>query len=104
MDSNQFGELAQATFVQRALAQGLRVAEPFGNDDPFDYLAGPGKRFWRVQVEGSRAALHNNTYQVNIGHQTGVLPERRGIPYTAEEIDLVAAWAGGRGFLVPDTH
>jgi len=89
---NHFGELAQATMVQRAMAHGLRVADPFGNNDPFDYLVGTAQRFWRVQVKGSRSALYNNTYQVNVGHQTGQLPDRRAIPYTAEEIDFLAVW------------
>jgi len=84
------GEIAQAIFVQHAMKQGLRVADPIGDSDPYDYLVGDGVRFWRTQVKSSSTQLPNDTYQVCVSKLTGYGRSRHFVPYSPSEIDVFA--------------
>lgn len=92
----RFGEVAEAGFQHQGLAHGLSVAEPYGESDPFDFLAGKGRRFWRVQVKSTGTAPICKVYRVNSGRrQSGGrrAPGKR-IPYTSAEVDFIAAYLG----------
>ncbi len=88
--------MAEAAFLHFALAHGLRVAKPHGDSDPYDFLAGNGSHFWRVQVKSCACLLANLMYQVGIGRHLGAPPSRRVIPYMPSEVDFIAI------FLIPE--
>ena len=80
------GELAEIHFLLAAASQGLIVAKPWGDNQPFDFLVGRDGRFLRVQVKSTTRRLGASRYSVNCSR-----PARRG-PYTAWEIDILAAY------------
>ena len=84
------GELAEAMFTQRALAQGLTVAKLYGDSEHYDQVVGNGSRFWRMQVKSTFVRPPSGVYQVGVGRQTGFGPSRHLIPYSASEIDAFA--------------
>ena len=83
--SKSRGELAEIRFMLAAAARGFVVAKPWGDNLPFDFLVGRGKRFYRVQVKLS-SARHCRGFQVNCRRSQG---RRR---YTARDIDFLVAY------------
>jgi PD-(D/E)XK endonuclease len=83
----QQGELGEAAFVYKAVSLGFVVAKPHGDMHRYDFIVESGNGLWRVQVKAC-ATLKNGLYQANTClKRAGVL-----IPYTASEIDFVAAY------------
>ncbi len=80
------GELAEIHFLLAAASQGLIVAKPWGDNQPFDFLVGRDGRFLRVQVKSTTTRLGASRYLINCDR-----PARRG-PYTAREIDVLVAY------------
>jgi len=78
------GEVAESAFLHKAVQLGFGVAQPWGESDRYDFILDSGTRLWRVQIKSahSRAAAG---YRI---HCSG----RSGVPYTAEEIDVIVAY------------
>jgi PD-(D/E)XK endonuclease len=51
----QFGEIAEAEFIAKAVGLGFVVAKPWGDSEPYDFIVNPKKSFifWRVQVKSA---------------------------------------------------
>lgn len=83
------GEVSQAAFLLKARTMGYKVAIPWGDSEPFDFVvwAGEGATMYRVQVKGT-GRLYRRGYEVQPVHSTRRRGKRR---YTAKEIDVVAA-------------
>ena len=79
------GELAEIRFLLAGALHDLIIAKPWGDNLPFDHLAGRGKRFHRVQVK-STSTVHCRGYHISC-FRPG---DRK--PYTAAEIDVLAAY------------
>jgi hypothetical protein len=79
------GELAEIRFLLTAASSGLVVAKPWGDNLPFDFLAGLGKRFYRVQVKLS-SVRHCRGFHVSCFRPV----DRKA--YTARETDFIAAY------------
>ncbi len=82
------GELAEVVFLCVAMARGLVVAKPWGDNLPFDFLVGPGgksKRYYRVQVKVS-AAKDFHAYAIKSFHRGAHTA------YTPAEIDFIAGY------------
>ena len=47
------GELAEALFVSKAISLGFAVSKPWGDSEPFDFIASYRRRMSRVQVRSS---------------------------------------------------
>jgi PD-(D/E)XK endonuclease len=79
------GELTEIRFLLAASSRGLIVAKPWGENLPFDFLVGRGKRWYRVQVKLS-AARHWRGFHISSRRADG---RRR---YTARDIDFLVAY------------
>ena len=67
----RFGLIGQADFVPRCLLNGLLVAEPYGDVEPFDSLVGKLRPFWRVQIKACGSLSPHGMYYVGGSHRTG---------------------------------
>ena len=84
MTRKQRGEMAEAAFMARATALGLRVAKPWG-EMRYDLIVDNGSKLLRVQVKSAHRA----------GPYGGYLIQAHGCStraYNANEIDLLAAY------------
>ena len=79
------GELAEIRFMLAAAARGFVVAKPWGDNLPFDFLVGSGKRWYRVQVKLS-SSRHWRGFHVSCRRHN---LRRR---YTARQIDFLVAY------------
>jgi hypothetical protein len=80
------GELAEAQFVPVAIHRGFRVAKPFGDSAPYDFLVEKNGVTTRVQVKATGRRIAHGWFQ---------LATRRGVRkryYSAREIDFVVAY------------
>ncbi len=83
------GELVELRFMARAAALGLRVAKPWGDSAPYDFLVEYGGIVYRVQVKSTRFRAARCRGFVCV-------TRRGGKPYTPKEVDFIAA------YVVPD--
>lgn len=83
----QLGEAAEAQFLAVAISLGLVVAKLWGDSRPFDFYASGGnnRRPYRIQVKATTCRWKRG-FKFNCFH-TG-----KQQPYTAREIDFVAAY------------
>jgi len=79
------GELVEIRFLLEAAARGLVVAKPWGDNLPYDFVVGHGRRWFRVQVK-STAARHCRGYHVCCFRPAGHRAYRR------SELDFLAAY------------
>src|SRR5205807_1544095 len=49
----RLGEVAEAAFLAKASDLGFRVAKPWGDSDPYDFIVETGGRLWKVQVKSA---------------------------------------------------
>ncbi len=79
------GELVEIRFLLEATSHGLEVSKPWGDNLPYDFLAGRKGRYHRVQVKSS-ATRHCRGYHVSCfrpaGHRS----------YRPDEVDFLAAY------------
>ncbi len=85
-DLKRQGELVELLFLYRAAALGLLVSKPYGDSAKYDFLVDAAGHLTRVQVK-SVSTAHRGAYRVSSG--SGL---RSKIPYTAADIDLLAAY------------
>ena len=84
----QWGEIAEAEFIAKAVGQGFVVAKPWGDSEPYDFIVNPKKSFifWRVQVKSAHV----------IGADGGCsfrAHDHLQRSYSAENIDALVAYA-----------
>ncbi|HZW97192.1 MAG TPA: group I intron-associated PD-(D/E)XK endonuclease [Candidatus Eremiobacteraceae bacterium] len=77
------GEAAEAAFLARATVLGFSICVPWGESERYDCAIDSQPGFLRVQVK-SATACSRSRYVVKGGGN--------GQPYTAEEIDFLAAY------------
>ena len=80
------GEWAEVSFTARAMGKGLRVAKPYGDSAPYDFIVEAGSRFLRIQVK-SVSVETKKAYRVSTGRGFHAK-----LGYTAGEVDFFAAW------------
>ena len=80
------GELAELAFMRKAASLGFAVAKPWGESDRYDVIVRSGRLLWRVQVKSVAAT---NPYRQH--YRIGVVDRWR-FPYTADQIDFLAAY------------
>lgn len=65
------GDVAEARFLHEALKRGYSVSDPFGDDDPYDFIIDNGKKLFKIQVKSTttsrkdafKTGLRNPPYQ-----------------------------------------
>lgn len=81
----QRGEMAEAAFLAKASAMGFRVAKPWGDSDPYDFIVQTGGKMWRVQVKSAHVAGQDGCYSFR-AH------DHAGRAYGEDEIDALVAY------------
>jgi hypothetical protein len=84
--SKRRGELAELTFLLKAASLGFAVANPYG-DGGYDFIVDSGTRLFRVPVK-SASRLWQGAYFITTQRCCNGVA----IPYTAAEIDFLAAY------------
>jgi hypothetical protein len=87
--SKALGELAELAFTYKAASLGFGVARPLGDNEAFDVILNAGHRLWRVQVKSTYHLSKNGDYSFH-ALRAPVRGRRRN--YTADSIDVLAAW------------
>ena len=80
------GEEVEVRFLLKALTLGLAVAQPYGDNVPYDFLVDNGRRILRVQVK-SVTSFDLSSYRLSTARGG-----RRKSPYSPRQIDLLAAY------------
>ena len=90
------GELAEIRFLLEAAARGLVVTKPWGDNLPYDFVVGRGRRWSRVQVK-SASTRHSRGYHVSCFRPAGHRA------YRADELDFLAAYVVPEGtwYVIP---
>ena len=86
-DTKHIGNLAEMEFMLAAASRGFAVAQPYGDDEHYDFLVDAWPRIWRVQVK-SAGAFRPRTFEVR-SHWSG---HQHPTPYTPADIDFIAAF------------
>ncbi len=90
--SRNRGDMSEMQFMIQASKRGFGVAKPFGHNERYDVILDTGRRrLLRVQVKGS-GCWRDNGFSVDTCWRTS----RGREPYTAEQIDFLAAVYNGR--------
>ena len=87
-DTQHKGELGELIFVLKAASLGFAVSKPYGNSLPFDFVLGTGGRMLRMQVK-STFTNSRHGFMIHSGFRGRGSSDT---PYTAEEIDFLAAY------------
>jgi hypothetical protein len=85
--SAKHGELGEVAFLHKATRLGFEVSLPYGHLHRYDFLVDNGTNIWRVQVKTGSLMVYG-LYRVAVRHGTNDGWQ----PYTASEIDFVAAY------------
>jgi hypothetical protein len=85
--SKRRGELAELAFLLKAANLGFAVSKPYGDSDRYDFIVDSGTRLFRVQVK-SACRLWQGAYFITTQRCCNGVT----IPYTAAEIDFLAAY------------
>lgn len=90
------GELAEIRFLLAAATRRLVVAKPWGDNLPFDFLVGRGRRWFRLQVK-STSTRHSRGYHVSCFRPAGHRA------YRTDELDFLAAYVVPEGtwYVIP---
>jgi hypothetical protein len=81
------GEQGELAFLSKASSLGFALSLPYGHMQRYDFIVDSGKNVWRVQVKTTNHTL-NGLYLIGVHHRAN----QRVHPYTASEIDFVAAY------------
>ena len=99
MQSKELGELAQAEFICTAMRNGLRISEPFGDNQKYDFIVDNGHKLHRVQVKSTSCYLEKkDCYQ--LGTSYGSSGKNL---YTHKDIDFFACYIEPEGlwYIIP---
>jgi len=80
------GEIAEMGFQFRASLRGLRVAKPFGDSFPYDFITDNGWNRWLVQVKSTFFRRACGSYAIKCQKGTGLKSRR----YRSREVDFLA--------------
>jgi PD-(D/E)XK endonuclease len=87
-DTKRTGEVSEAAFLHKAVGLGLRVTKPWGDSERYDFVVDAGGRMWRVQIKCTAAERPSGGYRIHTTHSAFGMSR---IPYTAADIDVLAA-------------
>jgi PD-(D/E)XK endonuclease len=79
------GELVELRFLLRAAELGLRVAKPYGDSAPYDFLVESGGAVFKVQVKSTGYRAHKCKAYVCATHRQNRL-------YSKKDVDFIAAY------------
>jgi len=79
------GEVAELAFMHKAISTGFRVAKPWGESDPFDFVVCHDKLLSRVQVK--------SVWTKRVGYCVNNAGTDNS-PYTLNETDFLVAYLG----------
>jgi hypothetical protein len=83
--SKRRGEVAELAFMHKVISMGFRVAKPWGDSDPFDFIVCHQRWLWRVQVK--------SLYTKRIGYYVNNCGTN-GEAYTPDQVDYLVAYLG----------
>jgi hypothetical protein len=86
LNNRNRGYLAEMAFMRKASAMGFGVSKPWADCECYDFVLRAGSAFWRVQVKSVRAK------SVRRPHYRVTTVGRLQRPYTADQIDFLAAY------------
>jgi hypothetical protein len=87
-DTKRTGEVSEAAFLHKVVGLGLRVTKPWGDSERYDFVVDAGGRLWRVQIKCTAAERPSGGYRIHTTHSAF---GKGRIPYTAADIDVLAA-------------
>lgn len=88
MQSKDLGELAQAEFIVKAMHNGLRVSEPFGDNQKYDFIVDNGNKLFRIQVKSTSCYIENgDNYKLSTSYGSS-----KKELYTNKDIDFFACY------------
>ena len=85
-NTKRTGELSEAAFLHKAVAQGFGVAKPWGDSERYDFILDNGSRLLRVQVKCT-GYLRARGYDIQSIHTD----RTRKAAYTEKDIDALIA-------------
>ena len=93
------GDLTEVRFLLAAMALGLVVGRPYGDNARYDFFVDGGRRISRVQVKLCGGLSADGKYHVNCGRHT----LEGNVAYTEHEIDFLAVYLAtkGRWYIIP---
>jgi hypothetical protein len=86
--SKRKGIIAELIFVVKAASMGFAVSKPYGDSEPYDVIIEANGRVFRIQVK-SVFTTSRWGYSICVARTRAHKPV---IPYTADEIDFIAAY------------
>jgi hypothetical protein len=86
--SKHTGEVAELAFMLKAASLGFAVAKPYGDNQRYDFVVDVGGKLVRVQVKSSTHPDRFGAYFI----ASQRCSNGWAIPYTAGEIDFLAAY------------
>ena len=86
LSNKRCGDLAEMIFMRKAATMGFGVSKPWGDSERYDFVLRAGKSLWRVQVKSVRTKTARGQ------HYRVALAGAFAAPYTADEIDFLAAY------------
>src|SRR5437660_520846 len=85
-DPKRQGEWAEACFTVSALAKGMIVSKPYGDNSRYDFLVDAAGKISRVQVK-SVSILSRTSFHVSVGRGASSKAA-----YSAADVDFIAAY------------
>jgi hypothetical protein len=98
LSSKAKGEIGELAFLHKAASLGFGVTMTYGDNERYDFILDSGERLWRVQVKSTYCMCRR-------GYRTvGYRGDKK--PYTAEEIDFLAAYIAPLNiwYVIPVRH
>lgn len=86
LNNKHRGDVAEMVFMRKASTMGFGVSKPWADSEGYDFVLRSGKALWRVQIKSVRSKSPQRP------HYRVALVSRRGILYTADEIDFIAVY------------
>jgi len=87
LNTKRTGELSEAAFLLKAESLGFRVAKPWGDSEPYDFILDSGPHLWRVQLKCTQV-IRARGYDIQ---PTYAIYGKGKVAYTADEIDVLVA-------------
>ena len=91
LNNRQRGHLAELAFMRKAASLGFPVAKPWGEGERYDVIVRVDNVCWRVQVKSVLAKTPSKPHY-RIKTSVGGGTRYRSMPYSAKEIDFLAAY------------
>src|SRR6266550_6867368 len=91
LGTKRMGELAEIAFMYRAASEGIGVARPYGDSQPYDFLVQHRRRLARVQVKScftTKRGYRRTQFAIHVVH--GIAKTKT--LYSSEDIDFIAAY------------